>query len=249
MQKSKSIAAKASFIGLLCGAVLMFIVSILPYGIMTAEEIQALGEPSVGKILVEYIGPVGAQFVQGALAISIFGAWISYTIMPTESTQILSEHGLLPERWGKKNSKGVATYSLFLTTIFCQLLLISMHFTEDAYNFGFSLSGSAILVTWIMVTAYNIKWALSHRGDPDSTKNLIFGIIGTLYMLYAMFISELTYILLLTAPFAVGFALYYQARKEAGDTQIFNSKQKIFVAAMILIAIGVVIAYLAGVIA
>lgn len=224
----------------------MFIVSILPYGIMTAEEIQALGEPSVGKLLVEYIGPIGAQFVQGSLVVSIFGAWISYTIMPTESTQILSEHGLLPERWGKKNNNGVATYSLFLTTIFCQILLVSMHFTEDAYNFGFSLSGSAILVTWIMITAYNIKWALNHRDNPDSTKNLIFGVIGTLYILYAMFISGLTYILLLTAPFVVGFALYYQARKEAGDIRIFNSKQKLFVIAMTLIAICAVIAYFTG---
>jgi len=244
--KSKAIASRASILGLVTGTVVLFIISMLPYGIMPADEFVALGEPSVGQMLVQFIGPIGASLVQAATILSIFGCWISYTLMPTESTQILSEHGLLPARWAKRNKQGVATYSLFLTTLLCQVMLFSMHFTEDAYNFGFSLSSSAILVTWVMVTAYNLVRSIRHREEPGSLKSIVVGAVGTAYMLYAMFISGFVYILLLCAPFAVGFVFYYQARKQAGVEKVFNGAEKVAVAVVIAIAAVGIFAYATG---
>ena len=244
--KSKSIASKASILGLLVGTLLLFVMSMLPYGLYSADELVALGEPCVGKVLVDFIGPVGAGFVGGAMILSIFGSWINYTYGPTESLQTLSEHGLLTERWGRKNAHGVASFSLLITTVLCQLLLITMHFTEDAYNFGFSMSGSAILVTWTFIVLYNFVRAVKNPHEKGRTKNLVIGGIGTLYMLYAMMVSGFAYILLLSIPFAIGLGFYFNARKKAGDEHVFSAKEKIVVAAVILVAIGSAIAYAAG---
>ncbi len=49
--KSKAVASKASIIGLFVGTALLFICAMIPYGLMSAEEFVALGEPSIGKIL------------------------------------------------------------------------------------------------------------------------------------------------------------------------------------------------------
>ncbi len=186
------------------------------------------------------------SFVGGAMILSIFGSWINYTYGTTESLQTLSEHGLLTERWGRKNAHGVASFSLLITTVLCQLLLITMHFTEDAYNFGFSLSGSAILVTWTFIVLYNFVRAVKNPHEKGRTKNLVIGGIGTLYMLYAMMVSGFAYILLLSIPFAIGLGFYFNARKKAGDEHVFSAKEKIVVAAVVLVAIGSAIAYAAG---
>lgn len=218
------------------GTALLFICAMIPYGLMSAEEFVALGEPSIGKILELYVGPIAAQLVEACIIISIAGAWLAYTIMPTESTQILADDHLLPARWGKTNQNGTAMFSLFVTTLLAQLLLITMHFTEDAYNFGFSLSSSAILVTWVMITAYNTVRSIKHPEEQGRVRNIIIGAVGTLYMLYAMFVSGIEYIMLLSIPFLIGVVFLYQARKEAGLEKVFNTKEIIAIVVLAVFA-------------
>ncbi len=244
--KSKSVSSKATIIGLFIGTALLFICAMIPYGLMSADEFVALGEPSIGKVLELYAGPIAAQAIEACIIISIAGAWLSYTIMPTESTQILADDHLLPARWGKTNGNGTAMFSLFLTTLLAQLLLISMHFTEDAYNFGFSLSSSAILVTWVMITAYNMVRAVKHPEDSGRVRNIVIGGVGTLYLLYAMFVSGIAYIMLLSIPFLIGIIFYYQARKEVGQEKVFGTKELIFIAALAVFAVISIVMFAMG---
>ena len=244
--ESKSIAARASIVGLATGTILMFIISMLPYGIMTADEFVALGEPSVARILELYLGPVGGYLVSGAMVLSIFGAWLTYTMGPTESLLILADHGLLPKKFGELNSKGVPTFSLILTTLLANLLLISMHFTEDAYNFGYSLSASAILITWVFITIYQVKRSLKHPEEPGRTKELVLGVIGCVYFFYAMFVSGISYILLCGVLYVVGFFFYYRGRKAAGAEQVFNGREKLAVAAVCVAAVVGIVMYAMG---
>ncbi|WP_297182579.1 amino acid permease [uncultured Enorma sp.] len=244
--QSKSIAASASITGLACGTILMFIISILPYGVMTADEFVALGEPSVARMLELYIGPIGGHLISAAMVISILGAWINYTLGPTESLLILSDHGLLPKKFGELNDRGVPTFSLFLTTLLGNLLLISMHFTEDAYNFGYSLSASAILITWVFITIYQVKRGIQHPDDPGRVKNLVIGVIGCVYFFYAMFVSGISYILLCGVLYVVGFFFYYKARKDEGMEAAFNGREKLAVAAVAVAAVVGLVMYVMG---
>lgn len=244
--KSKSIAARATVMGLATGTVLMFIISMLPYGIMTADEFVALGEPSVARMLELYLGPIGGYFVSGAMVLSIFGSWLYYTMGPTESILILSDHGLLPKKFGELNEKGVPTFSLFLTTLLANLLLISMHFTEDAYNFGFSLSASAILITWVFITVYQVKCSIQHPNEPGRVKELVIGLIGCAYFFYAMFVSGISYILLCGVLYVVGFFFYYRGRKAAGAEQVFNGREKLAVVAVCIAAVAGIVMYAMG---
>lgn len=244
--KSKGIAARATVMGLATGTVLMFIISMLPYGIMTADEFVALGEPSVARMLELYLGPIGGYFVSGAMVLSIFGSWLYYTMGPTESILILSDHGLLPKKFGELNDKGVPTFSLFLTTLLANLLLISMHFTEDAYNFGYSLSASAILITWVFITVYQVKRSIQHPDEPGRIKELVIGLIGCVYFFYAMFVSGISYILLCGVLYVVGFFFYYRGRKAAGTEQVFNSREKLAVVAVCVAAVAGIVMYAMG---
>ena len=224
-------------VGLTLVTILEAIISLIPYGVMTAKEFTALGQPFVGQFLVLYIGPVGAAFIQAALVVSIFGAWISYTLMPTESITYLADENDLPKVFAKKNKYGIASFSLFITTMLCQVFLVSMHWTEDAYNFGYSMSSSAILITWVFIDLYQIQFTLSHRDAPGATKNLVIGVIGLVYYLVCMFVSGINYVIVCFIMYVIGVPLYYKARKDAGDEHPFEGNQKYLLAVTIALAL------------
>ena len=55
-------------------------------------------------------------------------------------------------------------------------------------------------------------------------------------MLYAMFVSGLVYIMLLSIPFLIGVIFLYQARKEAGMEKVFNTKEIVAIVVLALFA-------------
>lgn len=238
--KNKNEAGKAAVVGLSLTTALSAIISLIPYGVMSADEFVALGQPFIGKFLELYIGSFGASFIEAAIILSIFGAWISYTLMPTEAITYLAEQKELPAIFAKKNKYGVASFSLLLTTILAQIFYISMHWTEDAYNMGFSLSGSAILIVWVFVNLYQIQHTMRHRDDPGATKNMILGILGLAYYLFAMFISGINYVVTCFVLYLIGIPLFYWARKADGDLSPFKGGQKFLaIASLILAVVGI----------
>ncbi len=207
---------------------------------MSADEFVALGQPFIGKFLELYIGPFGASFIEVAIILSIFGAWISYTLMPTEAITYLADQKEPPAIFAKKNKYGVASFSLLLTTILAQIFYISMHWTEDAYNMGFSLSGSAILIVWVFVNLYQIQHTMRHRDDPGATKNMILGILGLVYYLFATFILGINYVVACFVLYLIDIPLFYWARKADVDLSPFKGGQKFLaIAALILAVVGI----------
>lgn len=235
---SRKVAGRATVVGLTLMTLMKFLIAILPYGIMTAEEFVALGQPSVGQLYEYFIGPIGASLVQAALIISIFGCWIAYTLMPTESITYLADQNSLPKIFARKNKYGVATFSCFITVLLCQLLYISMHFTEDAYEFGYRLSSSAILIVWVFIDLYQIKYTLAHPDEPKRALNLMLGIVGLAYYLFAMFVSGISYIMLCGILWVVGIPLYYKAHRDAGEARVFTNVERALVALSCVMAAG-----------
>nr|WP_144743726.1 amino acid permease [Enorma burkinafasonensis] len=244
---NRKVAGSATVVGLTLMTLMKFLIAVLPYGIMPAEEFVALGQPSVGQLYVHFIGPIGASFVQAALIISIFGCWIAYTLMPTESITYLADQHSLPEIFARKNKHGVATFSLFITVLLCQLLYISMHFTSDAYEFGYRLSSSAILIVWVFINLYQIRYTLDHPEAPGRTRNLVLGIVGLAYYLFAMFVSGFSYIMLCSILWVVGIPFYYRAHRSAGETRVFSGVDRLLVAAVCAMAAGGVVLLMTGI--
>ncbi|MFS7824064.1 hypothetical protein ACMGEI_08025 [Staphylococcus aureus] len=52
---------------------------------------------------------------------------------------------------------------MLITNILVQLFLISMLFTQSAYQFAFSLASSAILYPYMFSAFYQVKYTLEHR--------------------------------------------------------------------------------------
>ncbi len=228
--QSKAVAAKSTVLGLIGLLVIYILISLLPYGLLDRDTIVGLGQPSMAYILQELVGPWGAVMINIGLIISIFGCWLSWTMLPAETTLLMAKRNLLPKKFGEVNKFGSPTYSLVFMTVLTQLFIFTLLFTEKAYNFAYSLCTAAIFIAWIMVTMYQMKFSYKEK----DWKQFAIGLIGTLFFLWAIYASGIEYLLLCFTVYIIGFYFYIKARKEIGVEKVLSQKEWI-VAALILV--------------
>lgn len=236
--ESKKTAAKATVLGLIGLLMIYIFISMLPYGLMDREAIIELKQPSMAYLLESLVGSWGAAFINLGLIISIFGCWLSWTMLPVETTLLMAQRDLLPKKFGEVNEKNVPTFSLVFMTVLTQLFVFSLLFTEKAYNFAYSLCTAAIFVSWIMVCMYQVKLSYQNRNEPGEMKQLVIGVVGTLFYAWAIVASGIGYFLLCFTVYILGMFFYFKARKDIGVKKVFNRNEMIIAA---LIVIGAII--------
>ncbi|GAQ00442.1 amino acid APC transporter [Companilactobacillus farciminis] len=119
---------------------------------------------------------------------------------------------MLPSSFGKKNKNGAPTFSLVLTASLIQVFLVILLFSEEAYNFALSLCTAAIVVCYIFVSLYQIKFSLQNK----DTKQLWIGIFAAAFQIIAIALAGLHYLILVCIGYLPGIYFYYRAKKEYG---------------------------------
>ncbi|MCX8720452.1 MULTISPECIES: arginine-ornithine antiporter [unclassified Lactobacillus] len=238
--KKKSDAGKATIIGLISLLSIYVVVSILPYGYLPLSKLQTMRHPVLLYLFKEMTGPIGGAFIAIGLIISILGAWLSWTMLPVEATSLMAEQGLLPKWFGKLNKHRAPSNSLWLTEILIQLFLITLLFTDQAYNFAYSLCTSAIAVCYALVGAYQLKLGLQQK----ELKVIIPGLIALVFEVLSMIFAGLQFLWLCTIAYVIGFVLYYKARKETGNS--VGKLEWLFMVIIAVLAIGAIAALALG---
>lgn len=228
--ESKSAAGKSTILGLIGLLIVYVFASILPYGIMPREALVELGQPAMGYLLAELVGPWGAVLVNGALIISIIGCWLSWTMLPAETTLLMAKGDLLPKKFGELNEAGSPTFSLFFMTVLTQLFVFTLLFTDKAYNFAYSLCTAAIFISWLLVTLYQVKFSYERK----EWGQFIIGLLGSIFYIWAIYASGIEYFLLCLTVYILGIFLYYKARKDKGLDKVFNTSEYIVIALIII---------------
>lgn len=233
---SKAIVGKSTVLGLIGLLVVYIAASILPYGILAREQIAGLPNPAMGYVLAKNVGSWFPIVVNIALIISIFGAWLSWTMLPAETTLIMAQRDLLPAKFGKLNNQGVPTYSLFFMTALTQVFMFTLLFTESAYQFAYALCTAAMFISWLYVVLYQTKLSKS----LNDTKQMFLGLIGSVFFIWVIWASGIDYFLLCLIAYLVGIFFYIQARKQKGIKKVFSQAELIllvFLVAGALLAI------------
>lgn len=233
--KKKSDAGRATIIGLLSLLTIYVVVSLLPYGYMSQAQLLEINHPTVLYIFKDMTGPIGGAFISIGLVISILGAWLSWTMLPVEATSLMAEQKLLPAWFGKLNKFNSPANSLFLTQILVQIFLITLIFTDQAYNFAYSLCTAAIVVCYTLVGAYQLKLGLQQK----SMRVILPGLITVIFEVTAITLSGLQYLWLCTIAYVLGFALYLRARKE--NHQVVAKSEWVMMGIIVVIAVLAVI--------
>ena len=231
--KRPSDAGKATIIGIIVLLVVYIGASILPYGYMPYTEVAALDKPAVLWVFNKMLPGVGGAFISIAIVISILGSWLSFTILPSETTDLMAAHKLIPAKWGEHNAKNAPQFSLLIVGACTQIFMFTLLFTQDAYNFAFSMCTVAILVSWAFIGGYQMK--LSR--ELKNAGQYVIGLIAVIFIVVGGVFGGWQYLLLTCVGYVPGFFIYKKGREEAG-LPVFNKYEKL---AAILITVAAVI--------
>ncbi len=250
MGKTPKTGGQATIIAFSTLFILYFLISFLSMGVMPAEELAQLDNPSLGGILAAVVGPWGGVLVNIALIISVGGAMFSYTILCVESAYGPASYKAFPESLAKKNKHGAPTWSILWSTIIVQIFIVIIYFNDATFQMCYALSTSAIVIPFVFSAFYYFKIVAKNNElklDIGSKWSAwIIAIIGSLYGLFMLYASGITYLLAVTILYAPGTIVYLYNRKKNGVKYFEGIKDKIICICLIALAVIAVIMLVNG---
>ncbi|GAB2027823.1 basic amino acid/polyamine antiporter [Lactovum odontotermitis] len=210
--KKKSDAGKATILGLISLLVIYVLLSILPYGFMNQETLANVATPGLINILNAMVGGWGGSLMAIGLIISLLGAWLSWTMLPIESTSQLAEQKLLPKWFGKLNKNNSPSNALLLTAVLMQVFIIMTYFAANAYNVFVYLCTAVIMICYALVGFYLMKTGIQEH----KTANIVIGLLAGAFQIYALWLSGWIFTWAATIIYVIGFAFFMIAKTENG---------------------------------
>lgn len=233
--KSKSDAGRATVIGIISLLVIYVLASVLPYGYLSQNELAKINQPAMLYIFQDMVGKWGGIFISVGLIIAILGSWLSWTMLPADTTMLMAEEKLLPAYFGKKNKNGAPTFSLVLTASLIQVFLLILLFSSEAYNFALSLCTAAIIVCYIFVGTYQVKFSYQRK----DTKQFWIGMFALLFQVIGIILAGLHFLLLVCIGYIPGIYFYYRAKKDYNiDDGKFTKMEVLY--SVLIVALAVI---------
>ena len=238
----KTDVGKATLIGFICLMLIYVGASVLPYGYMSSTEVAALDYPALVYVFSSMAPGWGGPFISIAIIISILGSWLSFTILPAETTSEMADYKLLPASWGKLNSHNAPSMSLLIVGACTQAFLIILLFSADAYDFAFSMCTVAIVITWAFAAAYQAKWGVQNK----NTVQAAIGFVAVAFQVIGVLFNGWSFLLLTCVGYIPGFFIYVKARKDYGNAITMGEKvcmgviSALGVLSLVLLAMGVI---------
>jgi arginine:ornithine antiporter/lysine permease len=219
--KNRSDVGKATVIGLIGTLIIYILITLLSLGLMQQADIAGLKNPAMAYLFESVVGKWGAIFINLGLVISVLGAWLGWTLLASEIPYLAAKDGVFPKWFAKENKNKAPVNSLWITNGLIQMFLLTFVVSDQAYNFAFSLASSAILIPYAFSAFYQLKHSLNSEG-VDRNKNIIIGLIASIYGVWLVYAAGLEYLLLTMTLYAPGIFIFYNVQKQKSSKQIFT---------------------------
>ncbi|MCI6682540.1 basic amino acid/polyamine antiporter [Parafannyhessea umbonata] len=240
--RRRSEAGTATVVGLLIVVAVYLGASLLPYGVMPYQKVAKLSYPAMLYVFEKVAPGWGGAFIAIAMPASGFGCWLSFTLLPAEVTQRMSEDHLLGSWWGRLNGHGAPRNSLVVVGVCTQLFMASLLFTQDAYNFALSMCTVSIAITWALAAAFQAKLSLERHEAGQA----VIGLVATVFLVVGTVLSGWQYLLMCCLGYIPGLFFFVAGRREAGKSVFARQDVTVAIiivaaaiAAVVLLALGV----------
>lgn len=234
--KKRSDVGKATIFGIITVILIYMLVTLLSLGVMNGAELSKLRQPSMAYLLESVVGKWGAVLVNLGLIVSVVGAWLSWTMFAGQLPYEAAKNGTFPKFFAKENKNGAPINSLLLTNVLIQIFFFTFLISSRAYNFFYSLASSAILIPYAFSGFYQLKFSLGEDNKAEGKpKNIIIGVVASVYACWLIYAAGLKYLLLTTLLFAPGIIFYYQLQRKDNKAEKTFSKIELGIAALIVI--------------
>ncbi len=209
--EKRSDVGKATLFGFAAVTLIYVLVTVLSFGIMSRQELQNLPNPALAYILERIIGKPGAIIVNLGVIMSIFGAWVSSTMLAEEVVYQSSHQGLFPQFFNQRNEKLVSVPSLTLSNLIIQVFFISFLLIPDAYSNLTKFASASILISYTCIGMYYLKVILK-RSESHKILQIIVGLLSSLYMLWLIYASGSQFMALTIISLFPGSIMYIITR-------------------------------------
>ena len=154
------VATVLGFLGVLC---LLMLVTLLSYGILLRPDLAALRNPSMAGVMQAIVGPWGAVFISVGLIVAVLGNFLSWSLLAAEVLHSAAQNDTMPAVLARENANQVPSAALWLTNAVVQAFLIVSWFAEHAFTLVLKMTGSMVLIPYLLVAAYGVQ--LAWRGE------------------------------------------------------------------------------------
>lgn len=249
--KSQEIVGKATFLGFIGCLVIYVLLSVVPYGFLTQEQLANVPNPSTAGVLEQIIGKPGAWLMNVGLLIAVLSSWLSWTLIVAEIPLAMSKNQNFPKMFQKENAFGSPSVSLFVTSMAMQLAMLFVYFSNNAWNTMLSITGVMVLPAYFASSAY--LWKMCEDGEYPTnilikkSSALITGLLGCVYGLWLIYAAGLQYLLMAVVFFTIGIPVFFWARKEFNTGEI-KQYEKAIILLMVLISLFAIYAFMRGII-
>jgi len=218
-------------------------VTLLPYGLLDRAELGNLRQPSMAGVLAAAVGPWGAVFVSLGLLVSVFGAFLAWSLLGAEMLFAAAKDGAVPRVFAGQNRNEVPSVALWMSNSLVQIFLILSLFAREAFDLALALTSAKTLIPYVLVAAFALKLAASGASYEQIARgrgrDFVFAGLATLYTLFMLYAGGFKYVLLSAILFAPGSVLFILARREEGQPLFTAIEWLIFAAVIAGAAIGV----------
>ena len=240
--KKTSDVGKSTVIGFVSIFFIYLLTSILSMGVMSRAELAELANPSMAGILEAAVGPWGAALINLGVILSLAGALLGWTIIAADCPYSAAKIGVFSKAFAKENKNGAPVFSLFVTNGIVQLFLIVIYFNESTYQAFYTLCASMIMIPYLFSAIYYAKVTLSKEGaELIDKKSLpwekLIGILGTAYGIWLLYAGGVMYLLISAILYAPGILVYIKGKKEKQERYFDNTRDRIAVGVILLIAL------------
>lgn len=241
---------RATVLGFLCVLAVFASVTIVSYGIMPADQLGALRQPSMGAVLEEAVGAWGSAFIGVGLIISVLGAYLAWTLMSAEVLFVAAKDDDMPPFLARVTGTGAPGAALLMTTILIQVFLVVTYFSENAFDLSLDLTAALALLPFALAAGYALRLAVTgetYDGEQsERRRQLIISGLATAYTIFLLFAAGLEFLLLSFLILAPGLVLFFMARKAQGRRWTENTTEVVIVVVAIIAAVCAVIALTTG---
>ena len=234
--------------------VICILISILPFGVLSQQELSVIATPSTAGILKIIVGEWGEIMITVGVLISVLTSWLAWTMICAEIPMVAAQNGTFPKPFAQKNKNGSASVSLWISSAFMQAIIFMVYFSNHAWLAMLAISALTVLPAYLMSTAYLFKLCITGEYNQYPTQHsrisaLLCSVIGMIFCLFMFYASEIMYLAMVPLLLTIGLPLFAWARIENdGAKKVFTTVERMFFILLIAIDILVLILYLNGVV-
>ncbi|GAA1979319.1 basic amino acid/polyamine antiporter [Isoptericola halotolerans] len=227
---------RATVLGFLSVLAVFASVTIVSYGIVPAEDLADLRQPSMAGVLEAAVGTWGSAFVSLGLIVSVLGAYLAWTLMAAEVLFVAAKDRDLPRFLARSTSDDVPVNALLLTTMLSQVVLVVTLFSADAFDFALDLTAAMSVIPFLLAAAYALKLRATgetYAGARAATLrgDLAITVLATIYTLFLVFAAGLEFLLVSLIFYAPATILFAMTRREQGR-RVFDPGELVLFAAV-----------------